>query len=132
MRISDCSSDVCSSDLNERLLVAGSWRGLGAGRAWTKDEAHRLARIRLDIPNNADIDWKIDIRKSTARPPIALRSWLVRLAEETRSRSRRAFAHRGRPVGAIQGPPIIEARSEEHTSELQSLMRISYAVFCLK
>lgn len=94
---------------NERLLVAGSWLGLGAGRAWTKDEAHRLARIRLDIPNNADVDWKIDIRKSTARPPIALRSWLARLAEETRSRSRRAFAHRGRPVGAIQGPPIIEA-----------------------
>src|SRR3546814_6193095 len=29
-------------------------------------------------------------------------------------------------------PAVIEARSEEHTSELQSLMRISYAVFCLK
>src|SRR3546814_5302216 len=36
----------------------------------------------------------------------------------------------GRPAGEISQAPV--ARSEEHTSELQSLMRISYAVFCLK
>lgn len=83
---------------NERLLVAGSWLGLGTGRSWTKDEAHRLARIRLDIPNSADADWKIDIRKSTARPPVYLRDWLTGLAEGTRARARRAFAHRGRPT----------------------------------
>src|SRR3546814_1110588 len=40
---------------------------------------------------------------------------------------RRMLAKEGR-----QGGDHIEARSEEHTSELQSLMRISYAVFCLK
>src|SRR3546814_6267740 len=34
--------------------------------------------------------------------------------------------------GAFYGPKIEYHRSEEHTSELQSLMRISYAVFCLK
>src|SRR3546814_4454519 len=32
----------------------------------------------------------------------------------------------------LRRPPLIGSRSEEHTSELQSLMRISYAVFCLK
>ena len=101
---------------NERLLVAGSWLGLGSGRGWTKDEAHRLARIRLDIPNTVDTDWKIDIRKSTARPPVAMRAWLIRLAEEARARARRAFAHRGRPVGAIQGKPIIEAWKSEKFS----------------
>lgn len=93
---------------NERLLVSGSWLGLGAGRAWTKDEAHRLARIRLDIPNSADSDWKIDIRKSTARPPVYLRQWLTGLAEATRSRARRAFAHRGRPT-LIGNRQVIEA-----------------------
>src|SRR3546814_5734240 len=36
------------------------------------------------------------------------------------------------PVHDLRLPPIGIARSEEHTSELQSLMRISYAVFCLK
>src|SRR5207237_4274443 len=79
---------------NERLLVAGSWLGLGQGRSWTKEEAHRLARIRLDIPNSADAEWKIDILKSTARPPVALRSWLMRFAEDTRERARRVFAYR--------------------------------------
>lgn len=82
---------------NRRLLVAGSWLGLGQGRAWTKEEAHRLARIRLDIPNSADAAWKIDIRKSTASPPVTLRPLLTRLAEDTRARARRVFAHRGKP-----------------------------------
>lgn len=101
---------------NERLLVAGSWLGLGSGRAWTKDEAHRLARIRLDIPNTADTDWKIDIRKSTARPPVSIRPWLARLAEETREKARRAFAHRGKPTGGAEGIPIAEAWKAEKSS----------------
>src|SRR3546814_3767598 len=37
-----------------------------------------------------------------------------------------------RPRAAVSTPPPCSTRSEEHTSELQSLMRISYAVFCLK
>ncbi|WP_337460098.1 ATP-binding protein [Pseudomonas putida] len=100
----------------ERLLVAGSWLGLGIGRSWTKDEAHRLARIRLDIPNNADADWKIDIRKSTARPPVYLRDWLTRLAEVTRARARRAFAHRGRPI-MVGKRQIAEAWKVERLSD---------------
>src|SRR3546814_3702238 len=40
--------------------------------------------------------------------------------------------HRRRMVGKCCGERRIVGRSEEHTSELQSLMRISYAVFCLK
>lgn len=77
-----------------RLLVAGSWLGLGRGRSWSKDESHRLARIRLDISNSADADWKIDIRKATAQPPVALRDQLTRLAEDARDRARRVFLHR--------------------------------------
>ncbi len=77
---------------NARLLLAGSWLGLGQGRAWTKEEAHRLARIRLEIPNTADSEWKIDIRKSTARPPPHVRPKLVKLAEYSRERARRVFA----------------------------------------
>lgn len=100
---------------NERLLVSGSWLGLGSGRSWTKDEAHRLARIRIDIPNSADADWKIDIRKSTARPPVYLRAWLTTLAEETRSRARRAFAHRGKPT-LLGKNQLIEAWKAEKLS----------------
>jgi len=83
---------------NERLLVSGDWLGLGKNRAWTQEEAHKLTRIRLDLPNTADSDWKLDIRKSTARPPAALRSALRNLAEDARTRARRVFAWRGKPV----------------------------------
>ena len=80
---------------NRRLLVAGTWLGLGTGRPWRKEEQYRLARLRLDIPNSADEDWKIDIRKSTARPPAAIRQRLIDLAEDARRKSRDIFAHRG-------------------------------------
>ena len=94
---------------NERLLVAGGWLGLGNSRAWNREEAHRLARIRLDIPNTADVDWKIDVRKSTARPPVSLRPWLTLLAENTRERARRVFAYRGTPAPAQGNTPIEQA-----------------------
>jgi hypothetical protein len=99
---------------NRRLLLAGSWLGLGQGRAWTKEEAHRLARIRLDIPNSADTDWKIDIRKSTASPPVGLRAHLTRLAEETRARARKVFAHRGQPISMNPGRAVAQAWKAKH------------------
>lgn len=100
---------------NKRLLVAGGWLGLGQGRPWNREEFYRLARIRLDIPNTADADWKIDIRKSTARPPVALRPWLTRLAEDTRSRARKVFAFRGAPVAGPGKIAIEQAWRVEHT-----------------
>src|SRR3546814_3893163 len=47
-------------------------------------------------------------------------------------RRRPAAAERSPPPSRPGGPGCADGRSEEHTSELQSLMRISYAVFCLK
>lgn len=101
---------------NRRLLLAGSWLGLGQGRSWTKEEAHRLARLRLDIPNTADADWNIDIRKSTASPPVGLRAHLTKLAEETRARARRVFAHRGQSVAINSDQPVIQAWRAEHAA----------------
>jgi hypothetical protein len=100
---------------NQRLLVAGGWLGLGLGRAWNREEAHRLARISLDIPNTADADWKIDIRKSTARPPVSLRPWLTRLAEDTRERARKVFAYRGSPILGVGGVVVDQAWRVEHS-----------------
>lgn len=99
---------------NERLLVAGGWLGLGTSKAWHREEAHRLARIQLDIPNSADGDWKIDVRKSIARPPVALRQWLTRLAEDTRERARRVFAYRGTPMLAQRNKVIEQAWRVDH------------------
>lgn len=89
---------------NKRLLLAGGWLGLGeGGKQWLRDEAHRLARIRLDIPNHTDVEWKINVIKSTASPPLRLRSQLHRLASETRATARRVFAHRGH-ITPLSGP----------------------------
>src|SRR3546814_3664960 len=52
------------------------------------------------------------------------------LAIEQRRQLRIGVGH-GRSFAAVGGAALAQARSEEHTSELQSLMRISYAVFCL-
>ena len=101
---------------NKRLLVAGGWLGLGQNRPWNREESHRLARIRIDIPNTADADWKIDIRKSTARPPVAIRAALTKLAEDTRSRARKVFAFRGAPTTIGGRTPIEQVWRAEHTS----------------
>lgn len=100
---------------NERLLLAGGWLGLGQGKTWNREESHRLARIRLDIPNTADADWKIDIRKSTARPPVSIRPRLAKLAEDTRGKARRVFAYRGSPVFGQGGVPVEQAWRAEHS-----------------
>src|SRR3546814_6607960 len=100
-------------------------------------------------------DWSSDVCSSDLRPVFRRTERLSRLAKPaaTLAQSRRSHgwhdgrcahqehpgtpaANRTRPVrrrqcyGTYAGKPC--ARSEEHTSELQSLMRISYAVFCLK
>ena len=80
---------------NRRMLVSGSWLGLGDNKAWTKEEQYKLARIRIDIPNSLDSDWSIDVKKSTAKPPLILKDRLMKLAQDVRTKAREVFAHRG-------------------------------------
>lgn len=79
---------------NGRLLVAGDWLGL----RFTKEEHYKLARIRVDIPNSADEDWQIDVRKSVAVPPAEIREVLNRIAKVTRERAVQVYRHRGKIV----------------------------------
>src|SRR3546814_2001469 len=98
MRISDWSSDVCSSDLSipARPSAVPRARAVAAARAPDRPRSPRA------VPAIGGV----------AHVPHALRD-----------------AQRATPsLVRVRVPP----RSEEHTSELQSLMRISYAVFCLK
>lgn len=76
----------------DRLLVPGSWLGY---RDWRKDERHKLARIRVSLPNTSDEDWQIDVTKSKARPPEALREKLRSIGETTRARALRVMSFRG-------------------------------------
>ncbi len=79
---------------NRRLLVAGSWLRLG----FVKEEHNKLARIQLDFPNELDFAWDINVRKSRAVPPDALREDLIRIAKKTRDVARTIYRHRGATI----------------------------------
>src|SRR3546814_7290754 len=117
MRISDWSSDVGSSDL-QQLVGEQVFEALAAGG----EEFHG---VRLP-----DASGGRDIRPDFAgAPPTPRRAGIRITALPAARRTLPPTPPRGRPADANRPPA---ARSEEHTSELQSLMRISYAVFCLK
>src|SRR3546814_4542192 len=108
MRISDWSSDVCSSDLKKKTtFIVSTWPELkitsdlcAAGHSITGEDKKRIGKLlQLDA---------------------SLKCFSVE------------------PIAEVENVSIFsisrswDERSEEHTSELQSLMRISYAGFCLK
>ncbi|MFA7116837.1 MAG: ATP-binding protein [Bacteroidales bacterium] len=77
----------------KRLLLAGDWLGL-----FRKEEHYKLVRIRIDLPNTLDADWQIDIKKSTARPPLVNREQLKAYAMKIRQYGSDVFRHRGRII----------------------------------
>src|SRR3546814_8693849 len=144
MRISDWSSDVCSSDLfwgmrmeftyEEAELIsaalpddAGCIEPAAEGAAGHSAAEHGAASAH-DAPVAGGSDGQGDERQET-------------LGQEAFNRIRDAITAvfgkgsddaSATPALSEDGPPSPQPRSEEHTSELQSLMRHSYAVFCLK
>lgn len=92
---------------NDRILLAGDWLRLGRGRPWAKEEQYKLARIFIDIPNALDLDWSLDVKKSTARPPAILRDRLTGLATKIRDDAKKAFVHRGQYGTRQQTPALI-------------------------
>lgn len=101
-----------------RLLVAGDWLGLGplgSTGAYRKEEHYKLARISLDFPTSLDQYWNIDVRKSTAKPPAALRDALRRIAEATRHRAVEVYRYRGEG-GARECAPDSFVWSEKRKS----------------
>lgn len=78
---------------NKRLIVHGSWFRLAASENLTK-----LARVRIDIPNNMDEDWNIDVKKSVATPPALIRSRLKDIIEKIRDKSAKTYRARGRKI----------------------------------
>jgi hypothetical protein len=73
-----------------RLVVPGGWF-----RIVPSDELIRLARVRVDVPVELDHLWKVDIRKTVAEPPAALRPELKRIVGAVTLRSRRVYTHKG-------------------------------------
>src|SRR3546814_6824006 len=104
MRISDWSSDVCSSDLTNSPF------GKNALAFCSRHRAALCFSLSSEL-GSAEREITPTIPAAIGNPPTNVRRSIWR------------------PPSYAQ---IVHKRSEEHTSELQSLMRISYAVFCLK
>src|SRR3546814_3754729 len=108
MRISDWSSDVCSSDLTQAHaghLARAQTRALTP----TPETAAIASKCRSGAGNRSKMGLNL-VRTTQIGPFFSLTALVKTVALKRKSQN----------------------RSEEHTSELQSLMRISYAVFCLK
>src|SRR5262249_42875184 len=82
-----------------RLVVPGGWF-----RIVPSDELIRLARVRVDVPVELDHIWKVDIRKTMAEPPAALRPDLKRIVGAVTLRSRRVYTYKGTPQTADRVP----------------------------
>src|SRR3546814_2429496 len=108
MRISDWSSDVCSSDLHDIAVPHHLYRGSRPG--WPYGVGRALCRLHRTRPHHHGHDAEQFCKQQL----------LIAGGQNTGNACR------------LSDAADIRGRSEEHTSELQSLMRISYAVFCLK
>src|SRR3546814_2833326 len=111
MRISDWSSDVCSSDLVPRLVAAAN-RHPGCVIVGARLRKRAAQPVYRRIGNDFG-DWGI--------------GWGCGFRVVDSQSGQRLYPRAVYTLDDVPGE-----RSEEHTSELQSLMRISYAVFCLK
>src|SRR3546814_4480106 len=109
MRISDWSSDLCSSDLSVPAL--------------NDDISSYGAPSRCPARHGGGAPLR--------HRPICGRTGSLQAGHEGMVRN--GCIHPSSALSGVAVPPVsCPCRSEEHTSELQSLMRISYAVFCLK
>src|SRR3546814_3271106 len=127
MRISDWSSDVCSSDLpaGQRCGPSCPYAGLRNGKATTPHNLTRGWQGQPRIASGAQRHLGIGIGGPCLHDRHLAQVDLV----EGPLFAVPAFAALGHLEAEAHAAKV---RSEEHTSELQSLMRISYAVFCLK
>src|SRR3546814_4031683 len=118
MRISDGSSDVCSSDLRKRDGTAPRDES-----TYPVFAAAGYAGVRVDMRGSGESEGVLDDEYSPRElaDACAVIAWIA-----AQSWCSGAVGMMGISWGGFN------SRSEEHTSELQSLMRTSYAVFCLK
>lgn len=77
----------------DRLLIYGTWWGLHRAI-----DAHKLVRVKIDISNEQDKYWGIDIKKSTAKPTQEIKNDLLRVIKQTTEKGAKPFTGRGKRI----------------------------------
>ena len=85
----------------KRLIIHGTWFNLARQLELTK-----LARVRIDIPNGMDADWKIDVKKASAQPPSPVRERLRKIVETLGATSKRVYTARGKHLTSQDKMPV--------------------------
>lgn len=93
---------------NGRLMAWGDWF-----RLIPKGEATKLARVQIDFPNSADEAWTIDIKKSRARPPHAVRERLRQIIDRISTRSTTVHSGRGARLFQETTAPMWERYADQ-------------------
>ncbi len=93
---------------NGRLMAWGDWF-----RLVPKGEATKLARVQIDFPNALDESWTIDIKKSRARPPHAVRERLKQIVSKITYNSTRIHRGRGQKLFEEISAPIWERYADK-------------------
>jgi hypothetical protein len=124
---------------NKRLLVWGTWF-----RMMRQGELSKLARVQVDIPNELDSLWTLDIKKSTAMPPEVVRNNLTAIIERLAGKSKHTWEYRGKkethdsivPIWqrfrgkqvdittALTAPILCSKYSEKHRRILSEIWRL--------
>lgn len=86
---------------NKRLIIHGTWFNLAR-----QSELTKLARVRIDMPNDMDAEWKIDVKKETAQPPARVRERLRSIIEVIGASSKRTYTARGRKLTSDNRLPV--------------------------
>lgn len=84
-----------------RLILHGTWFRLARQMELTK-----LARVRIDMPNDLDADWKIDVLKSSAQPPRQVRERLKGIIDQIAGSSKRVYTKRGAKLTSDNQLPV--------------------------
>jgi hypothetical protein len=85
----------------DRLIIYGTWFGLAKQTELTK-----LTRVKIDMPNDVDANWKIDVKKASAQPPYQVRQRLKKIIDEIGSTSKRIYTKRGRRIASNNRLPV--------------------------
>ncbi len=106
----------------KRLIIHGTWLGLIRQQELTK-----LSRVRVDMPNGLDAEWKIDIKKSSAQLPPIVGNRLRRVIDRVVAGSKRTYTGRGSRLAANDPLPVW--CREQNKTEIRYRLNPDHPVF---